>query len=148
MLLSDRANAGKRTSPEQAADRANGQPIGREHEARIVVRTVHPRLGREPRVISGGFGNKSDHQLGGSRRIAGEKFRRAVNDEQPEVRAPEFSDKPADNFTVPSRPSGVKLARVNGEGGAFRDGAIQCINLAGSWRARMATSLRRSLGGW
>ena len=28
----------------------------------------------------------------------------------------------------------MKLARVNGEGGAFRDGETQCINLAGSWR--------------
>ena len=100
MLLSYHTNAGNRTSPEQAADGANGQPIGREHEARVAVGAVHPRLGREQSVISGGFGNKSDHQFGGSRRIAGEKFRRAISDEQPEVRAPEFSDKPSDNFPV------------------------------------------------
>jgi hypothetical protein len=42
----------------------------------------------------------------------------------------------------------MKFANVNGEGRGTREGAIQCISLAGSRRTDIAVSLNLSLGGW
>src|SRR6266700_829303 len=99
-MFRDPPDGGERSPPQEAADRANHQPIGRERDQRMAVRTVHPRLGRELCHLSDLLGAKSENQLGGFWWIAGEKLGRAIDDEQPKIRAPELADETADHFPV------------------------------------------------
>src|SRR5665213_3787549 len=96
----DSADGAKHSPPKQPAHRPNGEPIGKEHDQRIAIRTIHPRLRGQKGNLPGWLGDKAEQQLCGPWRIAAEKYGRTIDGDQPEVGTPEPSDQAGDDLPV------------------------------------------------